>query len=101
MIRTPWKSSDIWLRRSFDLSGPVPERVALRIHHDEDVQVYLNGKLVWDRGGYTTDYESEPIDAHHLAAGRNTIAIHCRQTLGGQYIDVGLDAIAPATEGQR
>jgi hypothetical protein len=67
----------------------------LRLHHDEDAQVYLNGIEVLSRGGYTTEYEAEEIDAQSLRAGKNVIAIHCRQTMGGQYIDAGLDAIVP------
>jgi hypothetical protein len=97
-VRTEWNTSDIWLRRSFELSVPLPERVALRWHHDEDAQVYVNGALVLTRGGYTTAYEVEEIDADALRAGRNVLAIHCRQTRGGQYIDAGLDAIIPQTE---
>jgi hypothetical protein len=90
-------SRDIWLRRSFELPDPLPSRVALRLHHDEDVEVYLNGQRVLKRTGFTTDYEPQEFDSSALRAGRNTIAIHCRQTTGGQYIDAGLDAIVPAT----
>jgi hypothetical protein len=94
-VRTVWNTSDIWLRRSFDLAAPLPPRAALRLHHDEAAQVYLNGVLVLSRGGYTTDYEAEEIDARVLRAGPNAIAIHCHQTTGGQYIDAGLDAVVP------
>jgi hypothetical protein len=93
VVRTPWNTQEIWLRRSFSLAQPLPERVALRLHHDEDVQVYLNGVSVLKRRGYTTDYEIAEIDAGILRAGQNQLAIHCRQSTGGQYIDAGLDAL--------
>jgi hypothetical protein len=96
VVRTRWNTTDIWVRRTFDLSAPIPMRPALRMHHDEDVEVYVNGVLALSRSGYTTDYEIEEIDPQPLRVGRNTIAIHCRQTQGGQYIDAGLDAIEPA-----
>lgn len=95
VIGTPWNSPDIWLRRTFELAELLPSRAALRLHHDEDAQVFLNGKPVLTLGGYTTEYEIAEIDAAALHAGRNVIAIHCRQTMGGQYIDAGLDAIVP------
>lgn len=68
------------------------------MHHDEDVQVYINGQLVLDLEGYTTNYESEEIPATVLRKAKNVIAVHCRQSADGQYIDVGLDAIVPAEE---
>jgi hypothetical protein len=43
--------------------------------------------------GYLVDYISvEPSAAarESLHLGTNTIAVHCRQFSGGQYIDVGL-----------
>ncbi len=58
-------------------------------------QVYINGQRVWQRRGYTMGYETEEIPSAALRSGRNVIAIHCRQTAGGQYIDAGLDALVP------
>ena len=59
----------------------------------EGVEVYVNGVLALAAGGFTTDYESVPLTAAGRAAfkpGTNLIAVHCRQTQGVQYIDVGL-----------
>ena len=42
---------------------------------------------------YTTTYTEVPFmpgKASTLKAGENTLAIHCKQTMGGQYIDAGL-----------
>ncbi len=94
-VRTVWNTQEIWLRRALELPAEIPARVALRIHHDEDADVYLNGHLVLRRGGYTTAYETEEIAPSALRPGTNVIAIYCRQTDGGQYIDAGLDAIVP------
>lgn len=93
VARTPWTTSEIWIRRTFELSEPLPARAALRMHHDEDAEVYLNGQRVAAPAGYTTAYEVTEIRADALRAGQNVLAIRCRQTMGGQYIDAGLDAI--------
>jgi hypothetical protein len=76
------------------LSNDKLDGLALAIHHDEDAEIYLNGKLVAAVKGYTTEYTLVPLDQKALAAairpGKNTLALHCHQTGGGQYIDVGL-----------
>jgi hypothetical protein len=94
VVRTEWNGSDIWLRRKIQLEAiPGEGEILLHIHHDEDAEVYLNGKLMRRLRGHTTSYRPVAIndDARDvLRTGENTIAVHCRQTRGGQYIDVGL-----------
>jgi hypothetical protein len=98
VVGTAWESADIWIRRSFELPGPVPADLRLAVHHDEDAEVFLNGVPAARLGGYVTDYLLEDIAPEALAAlqaGRNTLAVHCRQTGGGQFIDVGLVRLLP------
>jgi hypothetical protein len=92
-VRTVWNTPDIWIRRAFTLPRGRFKNLHLFIHHDEDAQIYLNGVLAAEVKGYLTDYEEVPVRAKALAAlkrGVNHLAVHCHQTTGGQYIDVGL-----------
>ena len=93
VVRTEWKGSDIWLRRTFELGSTEFGMPQLSIHHDEDAEVYINGRLVTELKNYTSSYVRVTLDEKAqqvLKAGSNCIAIHCRQTTGGQYIDAGL-----------
>jgi hypothetical protein len=94
VVGTAWKTSDIWLRRTFELEQ-IPEQgeLALVVYHDEDAEVHINGQLAGSFTGYVTDYVTSPLSTAARAAlkpGRNTIAVHCRQTQGGQGVDAGL-----------
>jgi len=93
VVRTVWNTGDIWLRRSFELDSLECAMAALEIHHDEDAEVFINGKRILAAGGYTTNYAlREATDALRdaLKPGQNMLAVHCHQTTGGQYIDVGI-----------
>jgi hypothetical protein len=95
-VRTPWKTSDIWLRRTVDVPAGGTSGLSLDIHHDEDVEVYINGTQVFSAKGFITDYSIVPLEdklAAALKPGKNTIAVHCLQKAGGQYIDVGLSRL--------
>ena len=94
VVKTEWKTRDIWLRKDFNLDR-VPGSLFLDIHHDEDAEVYLNGTLVKKLPGHIGKYVSFTLPeraVQTLGVGVNTLAVHCRQTGGGQYIDVGLRA---------
>jgi hypothetical protein len=93
VVRTEWKTDDIWIRREFKLPEGPYTNLCLNVHHDEDAEIYINGVLAAKLAGYITDYQEVPISAEAraaLKAGTNTLAVHCHQTTGGQYIDVGL-----------
>ncbi len=94
IVGTRWKTSDIWLRTTVQIDDPA--RIASgswRLHHDEDVEVYVNGKSVLSRKGFVTNYIDVPLDdkaTKALIKGTNVIAVHCHQTGGGQNVDLGL-----------
>lgn len=93
IVGTEWKGKDIWLRREFSVDSLDFADLRLNIHHDEDAQIYLNGELLATFEGWTTAYEWFSIPQEKRALfrkGANTLAVHCRQTTGGQFIDVGM-----------
>ena len=97
VVRTEWKTPDIWLRRTVEIPADKTNSLGMAIHYDEESEIYLNGVLLGKTVGYTTDYTTISIDDEvlkkALAAsndGKHTLAVHCQQTGGGQYIDVGL-----------
>ena len=89
-VNTRWNKNDIWLRRQVEIKK-LPSRPGLLIHHDEDTEVFLNGKKIASFEGYSTEYSVHPLTENAKAVlkqGNNLLAVHCRQTQGGQYIDV-------------
>lgn len=93
VIGTEWKSGVIWIRREFSHNPQDEKPTHLLLHHDEDCEVYVNGVLAAKPGGWTHEYELVPIQEAAMRAlreGGNTLAVMCKQTSGGQFIDVGL-----------
>ena len=53
IVHTAWTTSDIWMRKEFDLSAEELQRpLQLRMFHDDDAEIYLNGVRAagWSRG---------------------------------------------------
>ena len=93
-IGTPWKTADIWLRKTIKAPATADfQTVALRVRHDEDVDVYLNGRLIFSEPGFNTCMTAFDVTKQWKTAarsGNNTLAVHVHQTVGGQYIDLRL-----------
>lgn len=93
-VRTTWNTPDIWARRMFEIkSVDEIQNLGLRMHYDEDTEVYLNGVKIAELHGFTISYGIVPANAaakQALKAGKNALSVHTHQTGGGQYIDVGL-----------
>lgn len=93
VVRTEWRTPDIWMRRNFEMPAGAYRNLMLRIYHDEDVEVYIDGLLAGRASGFTTDYVNLALRPAALAAlkpGKHTLAVHCHQTTGGQGVDVGI-----------
>ena len=58
VIGTTWNTPDIWLRREVTLpDGIDPANIQLRVYHDEDIEVYIDGELAAGQSGYVTAYD--------------------------------------------
>lgn len=94
IIGTEWNSDDIWLRRTVDFVNVEPgTNVFVRMHHDDDAEVYIDGKEAVRASGYLSSYVYFKVPqsiSNHLEPGKHTVAVHCHQIKGGQFIDVGI-----------
>ncbi|GAB3931004.1 glutaminase family protein [Mucilaginibacter myungsuensis] len=85
---TNWRSGDIWARRKFTVTEAPKGKLLLKLFHDDNIEVYLNGKQIFRKRGWNNGLQVFPVDAS-LKAGENTLAIHIRNTAGGTYLDAG------------
>jgi hypothetical protein len=95
VIGTTWDTPDIWLRREVQLPERLnAARLELRLYHDEEIEVFLNGTRVAAEPGYVTSYQNVDLHpaaiAHLKPGGAIVLAVHCHQTGGGQGVDVGV-----------
>lgn len=88
-----WNTHDIWARRTFAMHGSIPRHLKLLLHHDDNVEVYLNGVLILKSKGWNDRAQLFPISNEAmktLVKGTNVLAIHCENTAGGAFLDAGL-----------
>ncbi len=90
--KTKWVSENLWVRRSFTLNTNNLENTYLKLQHDDDVQVYINGREVYNVKGWTGKFIYIPLKdaASYLKQGKNVMAIHVANTAGGAWLDAGI-----------
>ena len=101
LTKTKWASSDLWYRRSFDLRDRKFEKLYLKLIHDDNVTVYLNGEQIYHNMGWQRSYKYislNPETISTLKRKNNILAIHIRNTGGAQYLDAGLVTDAPVDQ---
>ena len=96
---TLWSSPQIWMRRTFDLADLKIARLFLQIRHDDDVEVYVNGKKAYScspcRAPVYENYQLDDSIKRKLNKGKNILAIHCTNRAGDSWLDAGLAKQSP------
>lgn len=96
---TLWESHDLWTRRTFDAGDLSAAELFLKISHDDNIKVYLNGEEIYGHEGWLNQYIYHPItDAakSKLKKKGNVLAIHILNTAGGAFLDAGISRLSPA-----
>ncbi|MDE3181962.1 MAG: DUF4965 domain-containing protein [Bacteroidota bacterium] len=102
--KTFWESKDLWIRREFSISDKELNNLFLKVRHDDDVQVFLNGKNIYSKGGAVGKFVLIDLNdaiKSNLKDGKNVLAIHCVNTGGYAYLDAGIVEKLPTVNQQK
>ncbi len=102
--KTVWESKELWIRREFTISDKDDlNNLFLKVRHDDDVEVFLNGKNIYSKEGANSKLAmidlNEAIKGN-LKEGNNLLAIHCINTGGYAYLDAGIAEKLPPVNRQ-
>ena len=93
-LKTPWTTKNIWVRRKVYLTrNNLKHKLFLRYSHDDDFELYINGKKAVSTGYSAKKDVLQPLSQEIqklLVKGKNIIAAHCKNRGGGAYVDFGL-----------
>ena len=85
---TAWHSSDLWLRKIFEVKQA--GNLALRVAHEGDTKIYLNETLIYEKKG--SDYcivNLTSAQRNLLKSGTNVLAVETHKGRS-QFFDVSL-----------
>ncbi len=92
-VRTPWSSSDLWLRSTFVLGHRALVDPMLLVRHDDGADIWIDGVRAATLPGANQAYEVLPLSEaarRLLTPGRHTLAVHVHNDRGAQYVDAGI-----------
>ena len=97
---TQWfgEYNTFWFRRSFTIDDPSSiAKLILKITHDDDCAVFINGTKVFQEFDWTggeNDWRTKEIAIAdvNLVEGKNVLAVYIEQNHGGAYCDFSLEA---------
>ncbi|MFZ4399937.1 MAG: glutaminase domain-containing protein [Bacteroidales bacterium] len=90
--KSKW-TEDVWVRRKLMVNDINFNKLILKIQHDEDVQIYLNGELIIDRNGWCNKYLYISLAdsiKKKFRKGENLLAMHCYNSYGVAWLDAGI-----------
>lgn len=97
-VKTSWPYENIWVRREVKVDPYVAEhkRLFLRYSHEEDMQLYVNGKLLVDAGprreiNRRVELTQDMVESIRQS-GKALLAAHCTNREGKGLLDFGLYA---------
>ncbi|RDC54513.1 DUF4965 domain-containing protein [Pedobacter chinensis] len=88
--KTRWNTNEIFYRRKFSIAQTSTAKKYLKLNHDDNVIVYLNGKTIYKKEDWVHEYIYIPIEDGILKTGENILAIDCKNTAGGRHLDAGI-----------
>ncbi len=102
--KTVWESKNLWVRREFSVSNMDLNNLLLKLRHDDDVEVFLNGKNIYSKEGATSKFlliDLNEAIKNNLKEGKNVLAMHCINTGGYAYLDAGIVEKLPVVNQQK
>lgn len=90
-VSTIWNTPEIWLKRSFHVDKKSVGNLMLRIQHDGDSKVFLNGNLIYEKTGpqYIT-WNLDQKAASYLKDGENFLQVYGKKGQRSGFLDVSL-----------
>jgi hypothetical protein len=97
--KTKWVSRHIWVRREFNLDKIDFNNLFMKLQHDDNAEVYLNGEMIYSYVGWLSKFQYFQMEEKvrkRLTKGKNVFAIHVENTGGGAWVDIGIVNEKPA-----